>query len=296
MITRPMLAPNQSAHEFFDQLKFPLIASPKIDGLRCYKSDKTAKTRSGKLQPNAYVRKLVELSLPDGIDGELTSGTDFRTSTSALRREYGEPEFTFHIFDWVENSLEMAFEYRIKRLLEVAQWLPKWALILPQIKVTSLEELLSIEERWINEGYEGAMLRSPNGKYKCNRATVKEGLLYKLKRFEDAEALIVRIHEQMRNDNEAYENDLGFTVRTQHQENKTGKGIMGKITVQDVVSKATFDIGTGIGWDLAFRTEMFNNPDKYLNKAVITYKHLPHGNYDVPRNASMKGFREDWDR
>lgn len=296
MITRPMLAPNQSCHEFLNQLKFPLIASPKIDGIRCYKSQDVAKTRSGKPQPNPWVRNWIEKSLPNGIDGELTCGNDFRESTSALRRTYGEPNFTFHIFDWVENSLEMAFEYRIRRLQEVAEWMPKWALIIPQIKVMSLEELLKVEDKWIQEGYEGAMLRSPNGKYKCNRATVKEGLLFKLKRFVDAEARITGIYEQMENTNEAFESELGFTKRSSEQSGKLGKGTLGGFECEDLDTGARFRVGTGQGWTKEWRQDVYDNWPRDKDK-IITYKHLPHGNYDVPRNASMKGFRmlEDMD-
>ena len=43
----------------------------------------------------------------------------------------------------------------------------------------------------LNAGYEGLMLRDPNGIYKFGRSSVKENILLKVKEFMDDEAEII---------------------------------------------------------------------------------------------------------
>jgi DNA ligase 1 len=289
MITRPMLAPN--AEEQLSYAKYPIMVSPKIDGLRCITENGDAYTRSFKAIPNPHIRELVR-QLPRGLDGELTAG-DFRESSSAIRRTWGKPNFTYHIFDYVEEgNLAIPASVRHKFLQQLI--LPDWCTVLPQIICTCEEEVLDLETKFLAEGYEGAMLRSPGSPYKCNRATLKEGYLLKLKRFHDAEALIVGFYEQEENTNAPKLNQLGFNTRSSHAAGKEGKDTLGGLVVRDLSTGGKFCIGTGVGWTQDWRREIWNNQSMYLNR-VITYKYLPHGNYDLPRIATMKGFREDFD-
>lgn len=291
MILRPMLAPNDDYEIQKTFYAFPCLASPKIDGLRCYKYQGHALTRSGKIQPNPWVRELLE-PLPNGLDGELTVGSNFRTSTSELRRTWGKPNFTYWVFDYVKDGLHKPVLERIQDYTVLD--LPDWCIKVPQIMVYDMQELLELEELWLAEGFEGAMLRKPSSHYKCNRSTLKEGILLKMKRYQDAEAEIIGFFEQEENQNESFTNELGTSSRSSHQENKVGKGTLGGLVVRDLKTNQEFRLGTGQGWTVEWRSTIWNNQDQYLGR-VLTYKHLPHGNYDAPRNASMKGFREEWD-
>ena len=286
-ITRPMLAVDYAP----SILAFPVIASPKIDGLRCVKVNGKALTRSFKEIPNAHIRSLIQ-TLPDGVDGELTSGTDFRESTGNIRCEYGSPKFTYWVFDYVKEGLLKPFHDRLNDLNEVL-W-PDWVKLVPQHYIHNDEELEALENEYLAQGFEGLMLRKPNGPYKCNRSTLKEGYLLKVKRFLDGEAKIIDFYEQEANNNEAYINQLGTTSRSSHADGRSGKDTLGGIVVQDVATDVTFSIGTGIGWTKEWREVVWKNQDDYRNR-IVRYKHLPHGNYDVPRNASMQGFREEFD-
>ena len=51
-------------------------------------------------------------------------------------------------------------------------------------------------------GFEGAMVRSLDGRYKNGRSTLREGLLLKVKPWKDSEAEILEVYEMMRNENE----------------------------------------------------------------------------------------------
>ena len=287
-ITRPMLAVDYDP----TTLVFPVIASPKIDGLRCVKVNGKALTRSFKEIPNAHIRGLIEV-LPDGLDGELTAGNNFRESTGSIRSEYGKPDFTYHIFDYVTQGLLEPFNQRIHNLN--ALQLPSYCHIVPQHGVDNESELDVLESHYLGLGYEGLMLRKPNGPYKCTRSTLKEGYLLKVKRFLDGEAVITEFFEQEANNNESYINELGTTSRSTTASGRSGKGTLGGIVVKDCETGNSFRIGTGIGWTQEWRQSVWDNQSSYLHRTV-KYKHLPHGNYDVPRNASMQGFREDFDR
>src|SRR3954463_13358332 len=68
-ITEPMLAGKVD----LKKLRFPVLTSPKLDGVRCIIQGGVALARSLKPIPNVNVQKALK-GLPDGIDGELIMG------------------------------------------------------------------------------------------------------------------------------------------------------------------------------------------------------------------------------
>ena len=95
-ITKPMLA---GTIEDIYKLDYPVICTPKLDGIRCLKIGGRAVSRTFKSIQNNYIRTILEKLLPDGMDGEIISGKNFQETTSAVMREEGEPEFVFWAFD-----------------------------------------------------------------------------------------------------------------------------------------------------------------------------------------------------
>src|SRR5690606_22412947 len=67
MTFRPMLAVEAS----IEDIRFPVLASPKLDGIRATMVDGKALTRSLKPIPNHHVRMWLEANCPNGWDGEL---------------------------------------------------------------------------------------------------------------------------------------------------------------------------------------------------------------------------------
>ena len=67
---RPMLA---GTHTDIKKLRFPLLASQKLDGVRATMQKNCLLSRTLKPIPNANVQELFN-GLPDGIDGELVVG------------------------------------------------------------------------------------------------------------------------------------------------------------------------------------------------------------------------------
>ena len=114
-ISKPMLA---SKCERPDLLPFPVLATPKLDGIRCLKLGGKALTRSFKPISNRFAREWIEANLPDGVDGELMlrDGT-FSETTSAIGSRDGQPDFVFHIFDYVfEGRLDEPYRQRVADL------------------------------------------------------------------------------------------------------------------------------------------------------------------------------------
>ena len=96
-ISKPMLA---SKCERPDLLPFPVLATPKLDGIRCLKLGGKALTRSFKPISNRFAREWIEATLPDGLDGELMlRGGTFSETTSAIGARDGRPDCVLQIAD-----------------------------------------------------------------------------------------------------------------------------------------------------------------------------------------------------
>ena len=72
MITRPMKGDELEINndDALNAIKFPLLGTPKLDGIRCVKLNNRALSSSFKDIPNKYVQKMMQ-QVPNGNDGEL---------------------------------------------------------------------------------------------------------------------------------------------------------------------------------------------------------------------------------
>ena len=166
-ITKPMLAGKCEQPE---ELRFPVLATPKLDGIRCLKIGGKALTRSFKPVSNRFIREWIEANLTDGVDGELVvPGATFSETSGHVGRESGEPDFRFAVFDYVSSRTDRPYECRMAQLERLAEW-DRVVKVLPMV-ITNAAQLALYEERCIQEGYEGVMVRDPAGPYKCGRST-----------------------------------------------------------------------------------------------------------------------------
>jgi len=291
-IVKPMLA---SPIESIKSLKYPLLASIKLDGIRALKINGKLVSRTFKAIPNNYIRSIVEKELPDGIDGELVVGNSFQDSSSGVMSRDGQPDFIFYVFDWVNGDVNEPFQQRFARLQQYMLSEHKNSShfkLLTHKLIMNSEEMALYEECAVAEGHEGVMVRSVNGPYKCGRSSSKEGYLLKIKRFEDSEAEIIGFEEQMHNTNEAEEDNFGRTKRSRVAEGLVPAGILGTFTVRDVNTKVTFSIGTGL--NNSQRVVFWKQKTSLLGK-VIKYKYQPTGILEAPRFPVFLGFRDPSD-
>ena len=303
---RPMLS---AQCKNIKELQYPLLATPKIDGIRCITRNReiidprlgkyqvAGYSRSLKLIPNAFIQNFIALDLNlSGLDGELVVGSNFQESTSGIMSSDGKPDFKYMVFDhFNENdSIEPYFE-RIQRLVElrklnIEKKIPRIKLLIPHL-IENEQDLSVYEESALMSGCEGVMLRRPESPYKFGRSTWREHYLIKIKRFEDSEAVVVDFVEKYHNANEAQVNALGLTERTTHKENKIPCDTLGALRVMDH-SGAQFNIGSG--FTDSQRKEIWNNRENYLGK-IAKFKHQPYGRKDLPRCPVFIGFRDPRD-
>jgi DNA ligase-1 len=289
-IKKPLLAGN------FDpaKAKFPYIATPKIDGIRFLMVDGVAVSRTFKPIRNNHIQKLLQQYLPDGTDGELTSGDTFQSSTSAVMTIEGTPNFKVWIFDYVNpNEEEISpFYTRILQIPDIN--IPKKCFELSTlygVNIKTQEELDNYERICLETGYEGVMLRDPNGTYKFGRSTVNDNILLKVKRFLDDEAELIDIQEKMSNQNPEELDAFGHIKRSASLDGMIPTGVAGTLIVQDKDGN-TFGIGSGLN-DL-MREEIWNNKEKYIGK-LVKYKYFPQGVKELPRHPVFLGFRDSED-
>jgi DNA ligase-1 len=286
---KPMLA--SPAGEL---IRLPALLSPKLDGIRCLIIDGVACGRSLKPIPNKYAQKIFGRQELNGLDGELIVGlpTDkevFQVTSSGVMSIDGEPEVMFHVFD--DFSESGAFHRRLHtahRRIKKA----KFCEAVPHHQIAVADDLNRWEEDYLTMGYEGVMLRHPDGPYKHGRSTANEAWLLKVKRFVDAEAKVIGFSEAQHNTNEAKRNELGQLERSSHKAGKVGKQTLGALMVKDLKTGVEFDIGTGFTADQ--RHLLWCCGDNLIGK-VVKYKSQQTGVKDKPRFPVFLGFRDKVD-
>lgn len=290
MTFKPLLAYTVKDAE---ALRYPVLVSPKLDGIRCVIHNDQPVSRTLKPIPNRFIQS--ELGFYPPFDGELMVGDPldpaaFNKSTSGIMSHDGEPDFTYWVFDYVEAGfLHMSFETRILMAKETIKHWPR-ARLVPHTKVHNATELMRLEAHYVGLGYEGVMVRVPWGTYKFGRSTESQGLLGKVKRFEDTEGTIVGYEELMHNENEATINNLGYQERSTAQAGQIPGGTLGALIVSHPDWEDTFGIGTGFTADERFTLWQIRDT---LKGQSVKFKHQPAGAKDRPRFPSYLGLRKD---
>ena len=290
-IFKPMLAKDAD----IPNIVYPVLASPKLDGVRAIVRDGVVYSRSNKPIPSAHVQNLFRKL--EGFDGELivgepTSEACYRDTISGVMAQDKVPDVYFHVFDYVsKNTLPYNERQEFFACYKHAAYSNQSVCVVEQRRVNDEAELLAYEAECLGIGYEGLILRAPNGPYKQGRSTVKEGYLLKVKRFLDAEATIVGFEERMENRNEKTINELGRSSRSSHKENKFGRGDLGALICK---THEGIEFGIGTGFDDAERTQIWGIRNNLLGK-IVKYKFFPVGVKEAPRHPVFLGFRNPID-
>lgn len=303
---RPILACNAPP---LSELRYPLLASPKLDGIRCIVRGGRALTRSLKPVPNHYIRAIIEAIMTEGVDGEILSGGSFRSCTSAVMSPEGLPEFTFNLFDYFdENHPGRPYEERMSKVESIIRNSPIRCAVgtssgtssgtfcaIPARWIRSASQMLDFENQCLAQGHEGVIARAPEGLYKFGRSTTSQGWMLKIKRIADAEAEIVGFRELMVNQNEATVDALGKTKRSTAKDGMVGGGTLGSLVVRGVGgTEWPEEFGLGSGFDADTRALVWANQKEYLGK-LARYKYKPYGSHVRPREPIFAGFRDELD-
>jgi DNA ligase-1 len=284
---RPLLA---CTLENVELLRFPVIVSAKLDGIRCVIERGVAISRNGKPIRNLHVQAQLNKPEYNGLDGELIVGPPsgdgvFNRTTSGIMSIEGKPDFTYWVFDNHLNQMQ-PFVQRVASLQDYR--LPAYIKRLPQLTITSLLELEAFEKQVLDTGYEGVMIRKLDGPYKQGRSTLNEQILLRVKRFRDGEARVVDIEEGRINGNEAKLDNLGYTERSTKQENMLPGARVGTLICEDLVTGQRLRISPG-RMNHEERHRYWAFPDSILQR-TIKYKVFDYGSIDAPRFATFQGF------
>lgn len=296
-------------HEPQHPLYFPLIVSPKIDGVRCLTVEMPAGdnlcvpiSRNLKRIRNEDIYARVGKYCPPGLDGELIKGKDlpgpnFFESNALVCCYEAKGDWSYHIFDyavqdgpwkdkrWHKGILTKYVE-RLDRLQSLD--LPSFCKVVPTKVVMNMEEFTKAYDEYVEQGFEGICARTPHSPYKFGRSTTKEQWLIKFKPTVDEIGEIVGAEEFMHNANEVVDPNSPFgKYRTMHKEGLVPMNKLGALVVR--WNGQEFRVGTGFG--MAQRDELWAIRDQLVGRK-IKFKYQKFGTKDKPRCPAFIEFVE----
>lgn len=313
---KPQLCPNEQID--LNTLQYPQLASFKLDGIRCiFHPELGMVSRSLKPIPNKQLNEkfkiILEFCKEQNIilDGELYAhGRTFQDITRAcmtdnlwsvdtlkkLKKETDEPtkyvddlvnSIKFYMFDLLMDD-DKVFALRVKNYQSL---ILENSIIVGQFDVYNKQDVLNLFEEAQKEGYEGLILKNPNGKYKFGRATVKENICYKVKPYIDFSRTIKGVVQatQVKEGTERTINELGHSVTSKKKDDR------------ELIDKASAFIVDWNGQDLKVtiaatdveKEEIWANRDEYIGKEV-NFKAMEIGMKELPRHpVATRWWRKD---
>lgn len=311
----PMLAYSDTPDDLREYAKhLPLLGSYKLDGIRGVNLPSSAlcdkryiASRTLKPLPSKYAQGLAlpEYSLYDGEflikpgplgEGETVMGATF----SAVMTHGCTTPLDWWLFDYtdIHSSCVHAPLPYTDRLMIVQDMLSDRPhpdiKVLEQRLLETPEQIAAMEKEALDLGYEGLIVRKPNGLYRRGRATWNQGWLMKVVRVLTSEAEVLGFEEMMHNDNIATIDARGYTVRQKLSVNMRASGMLGKFLCRDVKTGVEFKCGNGDGLTHQLREEIWRNQEKYLGR-FFKYSHKPYGMKEKPRQPKWLGWRDPMD-
>lgn len=297
---QPMLSATYVAGETV--LAFPLLASPKLDGFRAVVRGGVVYSKNLKPIRNPHVQALFGRKEFNGLDGELIVGKPtgegvFSRTSSGVTKKTGMPEVKLWVFEQLdEERQDEPFQRRFHRaeallkglLLGDNELAYHSVALVPHVLVKNQAQLDKLEAKWLKQGFEGIMLRKPDGPYKYGRSTEKEGYLWKVKRFRDGEARVVRFEEAETNTNEAKKDEVGRTKRSSAKGGKIKADTLGTIVATDLKTGEELRVGPGV-LTAKERKRLWEERGGHEGQLLIKYRVFDYGAKDTPRFPTCQG-------
>lgn len=192
-VVLPMLAKSIEKEEH--KIVYPCFIQPKLDGMRCLgKSGKMISRKNTPITTMEHIADQLEWLDGDYIDGELYAhGLTFQENMKLIkkyRREESE-KVKFHVYDLISED---PFSIRYHNLMRKVQYLDHVELV-PTYTIKDRAELDTYYAKFMQEGYEGAIVRWGKDGYKVNG---RSSNLLKVKVFKDVALEIIDVVESDR--------------------------------------------------------------------------------------------------
>ena len=201
---KPMLA--MDYHKAGHRITYPCLVQPKLDGVRAFiekvsDTKVTITSRTGKDFPAdlSHIEQWALKSMDVGLilDGELyIHGKELEDIVSAVKKtKPSTAKVEFWIFDYVDLKLgfieRYLWLYNYFKPLRMSMF-NEPALLVPSEDLLSEKALKSWHRIYVDDGYEGIMLRNHEGAYKAGKRSPD---LQKYKTFLDEEFMISAVLE-----------------------------------------------------------------------------------------------------
>ena len=320
---RPQLLPNKQIDP--EDMEYPLIASYKLDGIRCLFINGEMRTRSGKLIQNKALQKKYEWiktkskTLGVIFDGELYSHErEFNEISGLVRTIDGEApdDLKFYCFDCLDMELpNMPFRMRSDLMVQYLADEHPSVEVIEQYMVKNDGDARECMRWALKEGYEGLILLSPDSQYKQGRITIPSGDGYKLKPYETFDSRIIGVVQATEVDPNAEKttNELGYSETSKKQDDRipVEKAAAFEVlwhtdmeytTHKDELTGQECEVGVSDGYVVKVvlamtdkeKEEVWKNREDYPGK-FVEWKGMTVGMKDVPRHPVFKRFRPDKD-
>ena len=193
----PMLAASFDKRK--DKVTYPVDVQPKLDGVRCmafWNGDHVELMSRGgkKWECSDHIVKELETVLPYGwvLDGELyIHGATFQEITKLVKKLRPESkDVVFHVYDVPKGNHEVLWGDRyedLESLVEAFEECDSLEVVDTHL-ATNEDAVYEHQSHFLEEGYEGAIVRELDGEYRFGHRSNK---LLKVKNFMDKEYEIV---------------------------------------------------------------------------------------------------------
>jgi DNA ligase-1 len=285
-----------------DQLKFPLYASFKLDGIRSPIINGTAYSRKMIALPNLFYQNWVQANalVLEGIDCEVIVGAAygdgvFNRTTSGIMAVGGEPDFRIYVFDaFFTGGNTLPAGARCDKLNlwydDLSDTLKSRVVLVEQRLIHNITELQLYMGEALLKGFEGLILKKPDNLYKNGRSTINEGTLLKWKEFVDAEATVLFLKQGKTNNNVKTVDALGHSKRSTHKGNMALTNICGGFCCWSK-EFGEFDVGVGSMTNAEAKALWDDRLAWQYTGRQITFKYQPYGVLQLPRFPGWKGER-----
>lgn len=239
------------------QFSYPVYIEPKLDGLRLIAIKDGRKvtlfTRNGSIiETLPTITKILENSNFNGVlDGEIM-GADWNESASVVmshKHNKDDSGMIYHVFDcvsidnWHAQENKSEFRFRNQAVNDLVKVIASNKVrAVPSTLINNEEELRNFYLKYLDEGYEGVMLKDPNAFYIWKRSKA----IMKLKPVSTHEGVIVGWVEGKRG-----------TKR---------EGMFGGLTVV-FPNGVTTNVASGFNDKLKAEIQL-NGPDSYIGSIV----------------------------
>lgn len=273
---KPMLAQDFTKQK--RSLVYPATCQPKLDGVRCLAYRKNGQpylqSRGGDPWLLDHIKNELTHALPERdfvLDGELyLHGASLQTITSLAKRSREESKtLTYCIYDIFKSTGEEIPWYQRKDYLELffTTWGPTFKHIwqVPSIEVRDEAAIVSLHRAFVEEGYEGAIIRSYTGNYVEGYRSPD---LLKYKAWQDAE----------------------YVVKNWY----VGKGKFENVPMFVCVTPEGKEFAVTPVGSQSERQEMLRNATSYIGK-LMKVKYLDKTDDGAPKCARGLGIRDPMD-